>query len=508
MDPIRVRLTHALGLILISTVAACAGGSTTGPRVAPPREQRLLPPVSTSKTPPREITPGDRSGEVVRPCAKDTDDAKAAATQIDALDAKIDALAANASGEAVGKEIESLLEGPCFGLVSAPYPFEFDSGLAVKKWWLDGGKWWLENQLALGLPRDPAAMPGTTHHLVVPPTARKSLAADVHKKSPLLPLLCPADAALPDSKSTCGRETRGWMFRAEMAFSHAVEAKRSKFLDLSPQPEPPPTREKCLADAKAAPAELAFSKYSECVHETAQRTDALPLGRYAAPTEGWIVLRGRRGHHGFCDEIRAYDLATGSAYIAKSCGGLVLMPGGSVNGPATSATRQSSALVGRLPIEPLREAALLIMLSETADHDAVLSAFGWFIPPEIAIQMPERRHGGLGMSGGWSSGRTVMEASWVLGGRGQARAAVHWPDADEAAREHATELLAIAELGFVSGCAPAAMPELPWASMGARLDKGENYIQTFDDSPVFAQLRAELDRLRARPLCKKTKSGS
>jgi hypothetical protein len=481
-----VRLGHTL--LLIASLAGCAGGAKTPARLAERKPQSA--PKLEAGTP----------AEVVRPCAKDSEHAKAARARIGALDAKIGALAANAPGEAVGKEIEAVLEGPCFALTTLPYPFELDSGLAVKQWWSDGGKWWLESQLALGLPRDPKAMSGTTHQLVVPPSTRKTLAADVQPKSPLLPLLCPAASALPDSTSSCGRETVGWMHRAAMTFTHLAEAKRAHFLDLSPKSEPPPTRDECLSKAKEAPAHRAFHTYADCVQATARRTEALPLGRYSTPKEGWLVLQGRRGHHGFCDEIRAYDLASGAAYVAKSCGGLI-MKGGTVNGVATNVPRQPSVEVGKVPVEALREAALFALLSEEVDHEIVERAFGWSIPPEIEIAMPEDRGLTLpGVSHGWSSGRSIQAASWVLGGRSQARAAVHWPDADEPAREHAAELLAIAELGFVAGCAPAALPTLPWASIDAR-GNDEHDVPTFDDSPVNANLRVELARLRGRPLC-------
>lgn len=43
-----------------------------------------------------------------------------------------------------------------------------------------------------------------------------------------------------------------------------------------------------------------------------------------APSHGWFILRGRRGHYRFSDEVRAYDLATGAAYVARSEAALAL----------------------------------------------------------------------------------------------------------------------------------------------------------------------------------------
>ena len=50
----------------------------------------------------------------------------------------------------------------------------------------------------------------------------------------------------------------------------------------------------------------------------------LPIGRMAAPTRGWFIIRGRRGHHAFCDEVRVFDLSKGSVYGTQSCSGLAL----------------------------------------------------------------------------------------------------------------------------------------------------------------------------------------
>jgi hypothetical protein len=86
----------------------------------------------------------------------------------------------------------------------------------------------------------------------------------------------------------------------------------------------------------------------------------------------------------------------------------------------------------------------------------------------MAIRAPRERGFGIsGMSFGTSSGRTTLVYQWVRGGRSILSGTVDWPDAWYGARQHATELLAIAEAGM-SGCAPASLPSIPWA---ARADK-------------------------------------
>lgn len=450
-------------------LALCAWGCAPAKPATPPG---TLParPALVSETP--GAASRTVSNEAVHPCVPDTRDAREAEGAIERLDAEIANLAANASGVAIRDAILQLLEGPCFALATVPVPFELDSGLAAKEWWQAGGKWWLENQLALG---------GSDHELVFPPSGRATLVSDRQKGHPLAPLLCPADAALPDARAGCGRETLGWMHRARLAFAKYAEAKRAEELDMRP---PPARRDECEAVAKAASPHEALRAYSECMERTMLPRDALPIGRFAAPKQGWLVLRGR---HADCDEIRAYDLETGSVYIARECGG--------------AKTRQRSVESGRVPVDALREAALFTLLASSAEHDVVLQGGGWWIPSFVPIELPERTGAEMRLHGiSTSSGRTVLEVSWILGGRGQARTSLDWPDSSEPAKAHAAELLAIAELGFVSGCAPARLATLPWTALGPRLDEHE-YLPTFDGDPTYDALRAAIEGLRTRPAC-------
>jgi hypothetical protein len=66
-----------------------------------------------------------------------------------------------------------------------------------------------------------------------------------------------------------------------------------------------------------------------------------------APPFLGIVIRGRRGHYDFCDELGAYDMETGAAYVAKSCSGLHLRTDGSVDFEGTNAARKAAVVAGR-----------------------------------------------------------------------------------------------------------------------------------------------------------------
>lgn len=422
---------------------------------------------------------------MVRACDPKSPRGLAAKAKLDAIDGRIHKLAASADARGLQKEIEKLLsDDPCFALAAAttPYPMEFDSGLSLRSFWEQGGHYWLSSQLELV---------GTeTPYLVVPPTSRRSLASDVQTVHPLAPLLCPADAAMPGSTSTCGADTLGWMHRADVDLARASAASHRALARSSPDAEPPPSRERCVKKAAESPAAEQFLAFASCITQVPERADTLPLGRFAAPKDGWLLVRGRRGHYSGCEQIRAYDLATGATYVAKSCFGM------------TAAPNQHSAEIGRVPVDAIREAALMIFLSVLADRDVVRGGEGHAIPSGIVPMVPAGVGAGIGLSGfGWSSGRTVMEVAWVRAGRGQARATVEWPDSDVPARQHATDLLAVAEKGFSGGtCAPAALPAMPWGALGPRVEK-TGYMPAFDDQPVYGQLRTDFEALRSRAAC-------
>nr|WP_128798116.1 hypothetical protein [Corallococcus coralloides] len=75
-------------------------------------------------------------------------------------------------------------------------------------------------------------------------------------------------------------------------------------------------------------------------------TSQLELGRIRAPMDGWLVIRGRRGHYSFCDQLDAFHLGTGTLYRSSSCSGLALKSDGRVDGgprPMTASWAESPA---------------------------------------------------------------------------------------------------------------------------------------------------------------------
>lgn len=411
-------------------------------------------------------------------CVPGSADFKNAQAEFAKVSSQIDALRDGDPVEPANTALKKLRQHPCFRLSQeVPDDIKAKTARMLRTFWSDGGEAWLSSYLHL---RDKQAA------VVLPPELRKDLTSDGdHGKVPRS-LLCPATDA------RCGQETAGWMLRAQRMFES-----RPKLYRDSPDkaPELREVANKCLKEAQKQTKELPYVHWYGCIKAWQPQTYVLPLGAFRAPQTGWWVLRGRRGHYQFCDEIRAYDLATGAAYVVGSCSGLVLGQKGTVLQDETDAGRKITLRMGRVPVESLREAALMTVLADdVARVDAHISVP---LPAGLAVRWTDS----FGLSGGWgsggsSSGNTTL--SWIIGavqtvasqGPNKPGAvdvqvvkegALTWPRPFEIGEQHAVELLAIAEAGMQDGCPPAPLPErLPASGMKSgvsRIDANPETLQ-------------------------------
>lgn len=346
--------------------------------------------------------------------------------------------------------ITAALSSGCFRVSAGDEPsLEADSGLALKAWWNDqGGRWWVAHYLDLKSPRDSTGRPSS----VVAPTMRRTLTRETRPGHPLFELLCAAD----DPK--CGAEIEGFRERAEYAFRGFATAKHAAWLDSERQDAPPESITTCVAKALAPPADERYVAWRACLLSASRPRARLPLGPTKAPRRGWLVLRGRRGHYSFCDEVRAYDLATGAAYVAQSCSELALQSGGSVDGARTDAGRKSETHAGHVSTEALREAAWMTLFAAEVQPD-VQEAWGYALPEGVEPKVPESGSGrGLGFSFSTSSAQTSLAWGYIVDGKTIASGTLTWPENyNDAALEHAVQLLRFAESTLRPGC-PAALP--------------------------------------------------
>jgi hypothetical protein len=336
--------------------------------------------------------------------------------------------------------IEKLAGGRCFEIIEGA-SVEAKNGLSLRTYWEDGGFDRLRSALALG---------GKGKRLYfTEPDVRRALTLETAPKSPIAAMLCPA------ADEACGAETAGWELRVEALFELAA-CSRCNSRD-------------CEKAARAAPRSSRFDVWRGCLEESdddvAPRI-SLPIGRTRAPRQGWFVIKGRRGHYDFCDEVRAYDLATGSAYLIGSCSGLALENDGSVNAQKTNAARKPVVTIGHLPLDQLREAAWMALLIDELDIHVRIGTVGMEVPAWIEVRRDTGAASGGSFHGTGSISTAQTDLDWeVLGAeRLRKQGSLVFPDHDDVAKDHAIRLLRIAELGLKPGCPEARPPTIPTSS--------------------------------------------
>lgn len=366
-----------------------------------------------------------------RPCEPDSAAYRAAEAALDDLDAKLTALAPNDDPGPLNDGIAALLDHECLALAPAPWSFQpADSAEILQQFWGDGGHKWLRDSLELL----------STRKLSFPPSVRATLTLDSRPDHPLAAeLLCPSDDA------DCGRETEGWRWRADRALREFVPRA------LRRRDEDPLNKDTCIERALELAPDERFTSARDCLDSLRKPSAALPLGRTRALDHGWLLVRGRRGHTRFCDELRLYELASGAVYFAQSCG----RPGWSADGP----THWDEFSRGFVSIDNLREAVWMMVMSPETQEQVYPRGASDVLPDGIELVGRDLR-GGHGMSRSTSSAQSQLAWSLMIDGEARASGELTWPtDYDRAAQAHAVELLAIAEAGFVPGCPRVEPPQ-------------------------------------------------
>ena len=380
--------------------------------------------------------------------AKDTPEAIRSREALEALDQRIRTLRSGGDLRQAVADLRALLGSRCFRLAAEQgAPPEFEHQLSLQTWWQSGGQAWVTSYI--DRPRY-GGVEDLREHVVFPPKPRKVL--DTAPGHVLALLLCPLE------DENCGRETQGWAERARSAFAATVVQDRAQEEDGFPVNNQA-LAARCEAEVRRNGTPPEYAKWMACLAEHRVPGWALPLGRFRSPESGWLIIRGRRGHYEFCDELAAYDLDTGAAYVAKSCSGLRLRPGGAVDFKATDAARRVAVEAGRMEIANLREAAWMILLAPQAEK-VFLSADYYPIPRGMVPALPDPDEGeGTSGSMWWNSSQTQLSWSWLVAdGQELASGNLTWPSSYSAPEAHAADLLRIAELGLRSQCPPTKLP--------------------------------------------------
>jgi hypothetical protein len=394
--------------------------------------------------------------DAVRLCA-DGPTLERAKAAVRALDRAIGALDDQADPKNVKAELDGILDSPCFALarIDLGLPLlAFDSGLALKTWWHEGGAAWLQPYTQI-----------SNRFLAVPGAPRKSLLLDGHAGHPLAPLLCPA------KDGACGGETAGWARRLTADLERRRPAPRSDW-------------EACFETAKAKEVVDRYATYVDCMMQHVVIQDPPPLGRFKAPRDGVFVTKVETSRG--CSELRVYALDTGARYAAEDCG----------QGVSVSA--------GRVPLAALREAVWATLLA-AARQSEVRRTQTFYVPVGIAIA--RRPDSELEMplpSTSTRSRERLVDWSWMRVDRGalvgQVSGSLQIPDPTSDTGDHASELLSIADDGATSGCAPSGFPPqvIRWDRPGPALD---DRVSVELDGPETSALRTALAMHPRAPAC-------
>ena len=383
-------------------------------------------------------------------CIVDSSVYRDAKDRLSALHKKMSRLKDNESIRSVYADLKSFRIHPC--LAYAPgYIFPDDKkvhAMGLKHFWNRGAQGYFETLLAL---LRPATAP---RHFFPLPGIPVILGKSAEAQKSLEPLLCPVN------DETCARQTNGWRLRAQDFFEQKAKSKtereREKGLKKGYAQHP----EQCLSLGRDGQPPTHMGEWMQCVQGTAMQTTTLPLGRLRVPKQGWMVIRGRRGHYRFCDEIGAYHLGTGATYVVSSCSGLFLRRQGRVDQQATNARRQVQVKTGRVSVDNLREAVWMLLLAEHVGPEIIVQSTGVEIPTHLPFKWTPSSFFLRGDSMSFGSNQTQL--SWTLHGVTNvvATGALTWPrDPNQAAYEHAAALIQVAEESFVEGCAPARLPK-------------------------------------------------
>jgi len=381
-----------------------------------------------------------------RPCAKDSPELADAKEKVAALDTQIRALKPADDPTAANEALIGLAHHRCLLLARIDDDeLRAEAAPALVYFWGNGGKFWIDDQLKLA----------TARTLLYPPPMRRVVSMETRPDHPMASLLCP----LADAR--CGRETSGWWQRAEEYFQ--LKAMPPVLLNLNPDIVSldwarTQVEAGCAADALALPDAERYATWERCARRLRKIGFAMPLGRIRVPTSGWLVVRGRRGHYTYCDEVRMYSLSTGAAYISQSCSLLMMLIAGD-----GSPARNRQVARGSVAVDNARELAwMLLQLNET--FEGPINRDQFTIPAGIE---PARGSDNPFLSGGAQKMRGVSSdqttLAWALmDDEGLARVSgkLTWPgDYLGGPNDHAVKLLQIAEGGFVTGCPDERPPQ-------------------------------------------------
>ncbi|MEY2936737.1 MAG: hypothetical protein RL033_7486 [Pseudomonadota bacterium] len=392
--------------------------------------------------------PPSEQRELVQPCRIDGPEHAAASAEVARIDAAVGALAVDGDPAPIVEALLALGKSPCFE-IGGRLSFDGgederpDSALSLRDFWL-AGKEFVEGYLNLaGLPRANATL--WTRPRFRKTWSRESAVGDARRS-----LLCSVrDAACIASTGAFRLRAEGWL---------ALDAERAR---LARGGEAIRTKS-CSDGLEDVVPDARLGVWLDCLESERDEELALPLVGAGKPVRGWLLLSGRRGHYEFCDEVRAYNLASGAAYGVGSCSHLSLVAGGSVDQRATDSARRIETSLGFIPPLALQEA--LWFLLEAPELRRQVSSVGWSVPKGMRPVRYVSDGEGMSMEGisvCTSSGDTGVSWKYVLDGAVAASGELTWPGCGwNPQNQYAVQLVQVAEALFEPRCQGAPAPEV------------------------------------------------
>lgn len=317
-------------------------------------------------------------------------------------------------------------------------------------------------------------------YFLIPPSLPDPI--DANTRAALTPWLCPPGARCGQVGSYVARAEHGW----------DRDEEQHGWWRTAPHDYPCGNAQDLRPDEEAV--KTPFEAWAECIVATTARSHRYaPLG-FRAPERGWLVLRGRRGHYSFADEIRAYDLATGAAWVATSASALVLA-GTEVDVAASDAQRKPEVYAGKVSRDEVREIAF-VLLTAKAVRSIRSEARIKILPPEVELSLTRGSIASVEPQPfEWrSSAQTELAWTLVDEGRVLAKGSLTWSGSADAAQQHAADLVKVLEAGLERGCAPAKLPT-------GIVRGASGWVSPIDARPdaqrvVFGRLADALEALR------------
>jgi len=395
------------------------------------------------------LIPSPKARGDLRPCRPDDPARLRASADLYSLDAAINRLDPDASVAELVQRLDNLMASKCFQMLPRNdcARNHWSSAAALKRYWYAGGSGHLRSFLDLGKPEQ--------SWLRLPPELPWSLETDTFQAgNPLHDQICSG------GDDGCGLETAAWSARLRRIVEREAPPR-------CPGEQPPATAAACTAFAVKGHPRLRFQRFIDCL-STLQRTPrVLPVGQLRVQREGWLAIWGRRGRTRFCDELRAFDLATGAQVSVSRCGSRTLGRHGFV---AADLVGDERIELGHVSVEAIRETAWTLLMQHGVRASLQLRGVFAELPASIPRSLPRDRAAladpdPLIHRTCLSVNSEDSTLSWSAYVRGQYAATGSLPrrrDPNDAHNDglgdHAASLLRRADTSFIRGCPRSTPP--------------------------------------------------